>query len=142
MNILLLLRCKISRVIDCTVQTMESFCGIAISSDVGGITTELIIITAYSKTCKKFLQLQLQFFSFFAFKMIISSKYLVKGLYAFRWNKCFAQCQMTEGNVNKYKKNKFDSAPRNGGAEERYSELGKKSTPGSLICISCFHLDP
>ena len=36
---------------------------------------------------------------------------------------------MTEGNVNKYKKNKFDSAPRNGGAEERYNELGKKSTP-------------
>ena len=49
---------------------------------------------------------------------------------------------MAEGNVNynKYKKNKFDSAPRNGGAEERYSELGKKSTPDpgirSLICIS------
>ena len=133
MNILLLLRCKISRVIDCTVQTMESFCGIAISSDVGGITTELIIITAYSKTCKKILQLQLQFFFFFfAFKMIISSKYLVKGLCAFRWNLCSAQCQMAEGNVNynKYKKNKFDSAPRNGGAEERYSKLGKKSTPG------------
>ena len=42
---------------------------------------------------------------------------------------------MAEGNVNynKYKKNKFDSAPRNGGAEERYSELGKKSTPGRYI---------
>ena len=42
---------------------------------------------------------------------------------------------MTKGNVNKYKKNKFDSAPRNGGAEERYSELGKKSTPGRYIRI-------
>ena len=42
---------------------------------------------------------------------------------------------MTEGNVNKYKKNKFDSAPRNGGAEERYSELGKKSTPGRSIVL-------
>ena len=44
---------------------------------------------------------------------------------------------MTEGNVNKYKKNKFDSAPQNGGTEERYSELGKKSTPDPEKIIIC-----